>query len=52
MKKNLDINISDVITAYSYYAYPQCIMTAKSHVGNKISEFVILDTLKDSWYAL
>lgn len=49
MKKNLDINVGDVITSYSYYAYPQCIMTAKSRVGNKISEFVILDTLKDNW---
>lgn len=49
MKKQLEINIRNVITSYSYYAYPQCIMTAENRIGNKIAEFKILETLKDGW---
>lgn len=49
MKKQLGVNIESVMTSYSYYAFPQCIMTAEERVGSRIAEFSVLDTVHDEW---
>lgn len=49
MKQKLPINIDSVMTSYSYYAFPQCIITAKDRIGNLIAEFTILDSPKTDW---
>lgn len=49
MKCELPINIDSVMTSYSYYAFPQCIITAKDKIGSLIAEFTIIDSPKNGW---
>lgn len=37
MKRELKVNIDSVMTSYSYYAFPQCIMTAEDKMGSRIA---------------
>lgn len=49
MKRKLGINIDSVMTSYSYYAFPQSIITADERIGSKIAEFTVLESLRDEW---
>lgn len=37
MRKELAININSVMTSYSYYAFPQCIITAEKRIGDLVA---------------
>ncbi len=49
MKKELGINLESVMTSYSYYAFPQCIMTAEDKIGSRVVEFEVIDPVCSDW---
>lgn len=52
MKKELKVNIDSVMTSYSYYAFPQSIMTAEDKMGSRIADFTVLDSVCDEWQSV
>lgn len=49
MKKELPINIDSKIRAYSYYAYPHCIISAEERVGDMTAKIQMHDCEDKVW---